>query len=136
MERKMLQTSLSYKQVIISSIIGMVLWFCAAKLMHVIVKQNFYNGYGITVTYALTIPGTIPFVILLRKLVGLRTDQIAIGYTIATTAALLLDGAVFAFFPSLYADNAADALQAAAAILWGAGVGQVLALVINKEGTV
>ena len=129
----MQRTSLSSQQIVISVIIGAILWFCAAMLMRAIVPLDFYNGAGVVLMYALTIPGTVPFVFLLRKLASLRGDQIAIGYTIATSAALLLDGTAFALFPSLYANNSSDALQAAAAILWGAGVGQILALIINKE---
>ena len=124
--------SLSPKQIMIVAIIGAILWFCAALLMRAVVKMDFYDGMGVAIVYALTIPGTIPFVILLRKLAGLREDQIAIGYTVATAVALMLDGSAFAFFPSLYADNPADGLQAAAAIFWGAGVGLVLAVVMNR----
>ena len=124
--------SLSPKQIIIAAIIGAILWFCAAMLMRAVVKMEFYDGMGVAIVYALTIPGTIPFVILLRKLAGLGQDQIAIGYTVATAVALMLDGSAFAFFPALYADNPADGLQAPAAILWGAGVGLVLAIIMNR----
>ncbi len=129
----MQRTSLSQTQILSAFIFGAVAWFGAAMLMRTIVPLDFYNGAGVALFYAITIPFTVPFVLLLRKTIGLRADQIAIGYTLATTAALLLDGTAFAFFPSLYADVPADALQAAAAILWGAGVGQVLALWMNKE---
>lgn len=125
-------TSLSSKQIVIVSIVGAILWFCAALLMRAVVKLDVYNGAGVVAVYALTVPGSIPFAILLRKLAELRRDQTAAGYAIATAVALLLDGSAFAFFPSLYADNPADALQAAAAILWGAGVGLVLSLVMNR----
>ena len=124
--------SLSRKQIMTVAIIGAILWFCAAMLMRDVVKMDFYDGMGVAIVYALTIPGTIPFVILVRKLAGLREDQIAIGYTVATAVALMLDGSAFAFLPSLYADNPADGLQAAAAILWGAGVGLVLAIIMNR----
>jgi hypothetical protein len=133
MEVKMRRTSLTQTQIIIAVITGMIAWFSAAMLMRAIVPLDFYNGFGVSLFFIITIPGTIPFVFILRSIAGLRGDQIAIGYTIATTAALLLDGIAFAFFPSFYADDPADALQAAAAILWGAGVGQVLALWMNKE---
>ena len=124
--------SLSAKQIIIVAIIGAILWFCAAMLMRAVVKMDFYDGMGVAIVYALTIPGTIPFVILVRKLAGLGQDQVATGYTVATAVALMLDGSAFAFFPALYADNPADGLKAAAAILWGAGVGLVLALIMNR----
>jgi hypothetical protein len=133
MEAKMQRTSLSQTQVIFAFVFGAIAWFGAAMLMRAIVPLEFFNGAGVALVYAITIPATVPFVFLLRKTIGLRADQIAIGYTLATTAALLLDGTAFAFFPSLYADDPADALKAAATILWGAGVGQVLAFWMNKE---
>jgi hypothetical protein len=133
MEAKMQRTSLTQTQIIIAVITGMIAWFGAAMLMRAIVPLDFFNGVGVVLVYAITIPVTIPFVFMLRRIAGLRADQIAIGYTLATTAALLLDGTAFAFFPSLYADDPADALKAAATILWGAGVGQVLAFWMNKE---
>jgi hypothetical protein len=133
MEAKMQRTSLTQRQIIIAVIMGMIAWLGAAMLMRAIVPLDFFSGAGVALVYAITIPGTIPFVFMLRRIAGLRADQIAIGYTLATTAALLLDGTAFAFFPSLYADDSADALKAAATILWGAGVGQVLAFWMNKE---
>lgn len=81
----------------------------------------------------MTIPGTVPFVLLSRKLAGLRVSQTAIGMLVVTATALLFDGAAFAFFPSLYANNPGDTTQAAAAILWGAGVALFLGLFMNKE---
>ena len=90
--------SLSPKQIMIVAIIGAILWFCAAMLMRAVVKMEFYEGMAVAIVYALTIPGTIPFVILVRRLAGLHQDQIAIGYTVATAIALMLDGAAFALF--------------------------------------
>ena len=119
-------------QMVILGTVGALLWFLAALLMCAIVPLDFYRGVGIMIVYAFTIPGTWPFVLLIRRLASLRADQTAIGVTIVTAAALLLDGTAFAFFPALYADNSGDAVQAAAAILWGAGVALVLGLLMNK----
>ncbi len=126
-------SSLQSRQIVILIILGAIFWFLAALLMRAIVPLPFYDGAGIALVYSLTIPGTLPFVFLVSCFAGLQSGQIALGYTIATTAALLLDGCAFAFMPSLYANNPGDAVQAAAAILWGAGVGQVLAFVIDRR---
>jgi hypothetical protein len=124
---------LTLRQAIVLTISGAIFWFLAAMLTGAIVPLPFYHGWGVALVYALTIPGTVPFVFIVSRIASLHRSQIAIGYTIATTAALLLDGCALAFTPSLYADNSADALQAAAAILWGAGVGQVLALFMDRR---
>jgi hypothetical protein len=119
-------------QTVLLAIIGAVLWFLAALLMRAIAPRAWYDGAGIALVYALTVPGTLPFILLARKLARLHKRQTAMGILIVTAAALLLDGIAFAFFPALYADNPADTTQAAAAILWGAGVGLVLAFILNK----
>jgi hypothetical protein len=119
-------------KIILLVILGAIFWFFAALLTRLLVPLPFYQGWGIVAVYALTIPGTVPFVFIVSKIAGLYRGQIATGYTIATTSALLLDGCALAFTPALYANNSSDALQAAAAILWGAGVGQVLAFIIHR----
>jgi hypothetical protein len=122
-------------QIALLAAIGAVLWFLAALLMRAIAPMPWYEGAGIALVYALVIPGTLPFILLSRKLAGLHKGQTAMGILVVTATALLLDGIAFAFFPALYADNPADTTQAAAAILWGAGVGLVLAFIFNKGET-
>jgi hypothetical protein len=132
MTSSMRNSGLPTGQIAMLVIFGAVLWFAAAMLTRFLVPMPFYDGWGIALVYALVIPGTVPFVMMARPLARLRVDQTAMGITIVTATALLLDGTAFAFFPSLYANNAPDAAQAAAAILWGAGVALVLAMVMNK----
>jgi hypothetical protein len=129
------QAILSTTQITLLAVIGAVLWFLAALLMRAIAPMPWYEGVGVAVVYALTVPGTVPFILLSRKLAGLHKGQTAMGILVVTAAALLLDGIAFAFFPALYADNPADTTQAAAAIMWGAGVGLVLAFIFNKGET-
>ena len=128
-----LNANLSLRQISLLIFLGALFWFMAALLMRAIVPLPFYDGWGVATVYVLTIPATLPFVFIVSKISALHRSQIAIGYTIATTAALLLDGCAFAVIPWLYADNSTDALQAAAAILWGAGVGQMLAFINSRR---
>lgn len=114
-------------------IIGAVLWFAAAILLRTIVPNGAFEGNRHILLYALTIPATVPFVWMVQKLAGLASNRIAIGYSLATATALLLDGIAVAWFPSLYGTELSQVTNSAAAILWGAGVGIILAFIMNKE---
>jgi hypothetical protein len=117
-------------QIAILAAFGAILWFLAALLMGAIEPLGAFQGSGVILLYGLVVPGTVPFVILLRKVARLRGDQTALGVTIATGAASMLDGVALVAIPSLYGANTAGA---AAAILWGAGVGLILGVVMNRR---
>ena len=114
-------------------IIGAALWFLAAIILRIIAPLGALEGSARALTYALVIPGTLPFVYLTRMLVKLRADQIFTGIAAVTATALLIDGIVVAWFPQIYGGSLPQVTNCAAAILWGAGVGLTLAFILNKE---
>ena len=124
---------LSTRQTGTLGVIGMVLWFIAAILLRNIGPLGAFEGGNRVLLYALTIPGTMPFIGMTQKLARLASNQIAIGIAIVTATALLLDGVAVAWFPRLYGHELAQVTNSAAAILWGAGVGLILAFLLNKE---
>ena len=124
---------LTTKQTLALAIIGAVLWFAAAVLLRTIGPNGAFQGNRHILLYALTIPATVPFIWLVQKLVRLANNRIAIGYSLATATALRLDGVAVAWFPALYGSDLPQVANSAAAILWGAGVGMVLAFVMNRE---
>ena len=126
---------LTTKQTQMLIIIGAVLWFAAAVLLRTIGPNGAFEGNRHILLYALTIPATVPFIWLVQKLVGLPNNRIAIGYSLATATALLLDGIAVAWFPALYGGDVPQVTNSAAAILWGAGVGMILAFIMNREPT-
>lgn len=122
---------LSSRQLLITAGLGVVLWFSAALLIRALAPLGVFEGAARVWLYALVIPGTVPFVFLLEKLAGLARTQIALGYSVATAAATLCDGVALAWFPDLYG-GAGVSGAAGAVILWGAGVGLVLAFLRNR----
>ena len=124
---------LSTRQTGTLAVIGAVLWFIAAILLRNIGPWGAFEGGNRVLLYALTIPGTIPFIWMTQRLARLASNQIAIGIAIVTATALLLDGVAVAWFPQLYGNELAQVTSSAAAILWGAGVGLMLAFLMNKE---
>jgi hypothetical protein len=124
---------LTNSQTFLLVIIGAALWFLAAIILRTVAPMGALEGQTRALTYALVIPGTLPFVYLTQMLVKLRADQIFTGIAVVTAAALLIDGIVVAWFPGVYGRTLPQVTNCAAAILWGAGVGLVLAFILNKE---
>ncbi len=125
-------SQLSTAQIAILAIYGAILWFLAAILVRTIGPMGFLDGVWGIITYALVIPGTVPAILAARPLARLRRDQTAVGIAIVTATALLLDGIAHAWFPTIYGSDPALIVKGAAAIFWGAGVGLVLAIIMNK----
>lgn len=119
-------------QTILLILIGAALWFLAAVMLRIVAPMGALEGSARAITYALIVPGTLPFVWGTRVLVKLRRDQIAIGIAVVTATALLIDGIVVAWFPVVYGSSLPQVTNSAAAILWGAGVGMLLAFILNK----
>ncbi len=123
---------LSAGQIITMAVFGAVLWLLAALTLRYLGPMGIYEGINRGVLYALIVPGTVPFVLLARWIGGLASNQIAIAYAVGTTSAMLLDGLALAWFPALYGGTPELVAGAGAAILWGAGVGQLLAFLFNR----
>jgi hypothetical protein len=124
--------TLTSRQTFTMALMGAVLWLAAALLIRALEPLDIFEGSTRVLVYALTIPGTWPFVLLLERLGKLARNQVAMGYAVGTASATLLDGLALAWFPSLYGNSVAHIAGAGAVILWGAGVGLVLALLRNR----
>lgn len=111
---------------------GVSLWLGAALLLQWLAGAGYLTGSARVAVYALVVPGTLPFVLLIRRLAGLAADQLALGVAVVTATALLCDGIAVAWNPALYGQSSEAALAASAAVLWGAGVGMMLAFVFNR----
>jgi hypothetical protein len=123
---------LTVTQIVILAIYGAVLWYAAALLVRKIGPMGALDGGWRLLTYALVIPGTVPAIMIARPIAKLRRDQTLAGISVVTATALLLDGIAHAWFPAIYGTDPALIVKGAAAIFWGAGVGLVLALSMNK----
>lgn len=126
-------TNLNSRQAIILAVYGVVLWFLAAMLVRMLSPIGALSGVWQVVTYVLVVPGTVPAIFGARVIAKLARGQTAMGITVVTAAALLLDGVAFAWFPVLYGPDPAQWLAGAAVILWGAGVGLVLGILMNRD---
>ncbi len=123
---------LSRGQVVTVVVYGVVLWFLAALTCRFLAPMGVFDGMNRVILYAAIWPGTVPFVFLAMKIARLSRSQIGIAYSIATAAAMLCDGVALAWFPALYGTKVEYIAASGAVILWGAGVGIILACLWNK----
>jgi hypothetical protein len=130
------RAGLTDHQIVLLVIIGALLWFLAAIILRIIAPMGALEGFARAITYALVIPGTLPFVLLTKRIVKLRADQLFSGVAVATTTALLIDGIVIAWLPAVYAGTLPQIVNCVAAIFWGAGVGLALAFILNKGANI
>lgn len=125
--------NLTMAQIATLFVYGVVLWFAAALLVRTIGPMGLLEGIWGILIFLLVIPGTVPAISIARPLAKLSSDQTLAGIAVVTATALLLDGVAHAWFPQIYGTDPALIVKGAAAIFWGAGVGLVLAFVMNKE---
>lgn len=111
---------------------GVVVWFVGALVCRWIGDAGWYAGTARWVAYAALIPGTLPVLLLLRALAGLRSDQMALASAVATAAAITLDSVAMVVMPELYAANSENLASAGASILWGGAVAIFLGCWLNR----
>jgi hypothetical protein len=119
-------------QIATLAILGAVLWLAAALLLRLLAPLGVYDGAARVVLYAMIVPGTWPFVLLLVRLARLPRAQAVPAVALALAVAMLLDGIALAWLPGLYGTSPDHLAGAGAAILWGAGVFLVLAFVAAR----
>ena len=121
---------LTTRQTVIMLALGVVLWFLAALLMRALAPFGWLTPRDAPLLYALVVPGTVPFVLLARRVARLGNQRLLGGVAMATAAATLCDGVALMWYRPLYGS---DPLDAAATILWGAGVALVIAALLARR---
>lgn len=124
---------LTGRQIAISILLGIILWFVAAMILRIVGPMGALDGWARAVTFALVVPGTVPFVYVFRRVAGLVGEQLLIGIAIGTMAAAFADGVALSWLPALYGEGADQLAGSGATILWGVGVVLMLAHVIGRR---
>jgi hypothetical protein len=125
--------NLSVGQFMIVAALGIVLWFIAAILLRLVGPLGAFDGINRALLYLAIVPGTVPFVFLIRWAAGLKKTQTALGCALVTGAALISDGLAFAYWPTLYGSTQEHIMAASAAVLWGGGVAILLGFLFNRS---
>ena len=123
-------SALTARQSATMTLAGIVLWYAAALLLRGLSDAHLLGGASGALVFALIVPGTLPFVLLLQRLGRLSAEQMVPGYALATTAALLCDGVAMTWHPTLYGADDLAARLAAGAVIFGGAVGLALAFAV------
>jgi hypothetical protein len=124
---------LSTVQTITLAVIGAVYWFIAALIVRWTAANWVGNDPMTAVVFGLIVVGTVPALLLGYRVAGVARAHAAIGATIMTAAALLLDGVALTWVRALYGSDPATVLGGSAAIMWGAGIALVLGMAIERR---
>lgn len=126
-------TALTSTQTLRALGLGAALWLLAALILRVIGPMGAMEGLARLWLFLAIVPGTVPFVLLFRQVVGLGPGQLTTGFALGTAMATVLDGLALSWAPGLYGDSLALIAGSGATILWGAGVGIFLAHAIDRR---
>ena len=123
---------LTARQMSVAAVCGLVLWLAAALLLRVIGPMGVYDGAARIALYVAIIPGTVPVLWLMRALARLQPGQMVPAMAMGTGTATIMDGVALAWFPDLYGAGVALHAGAGGTILWGGGVGLLLAFWFDR----
>jgi hypothetical protein len=127
--------SLSSRQFIIASVYGAVFWFIAAMFIRFGIPWGLYDrGLSNIVLFVASVPASVPFVVGVAAVAGLRRSQYVAGMAVADLTAMLLDGIALTWAGGLYGEPGADILPGAAWLLWGVGLSLCAAFVLERRG--
>ena len=124
--------TLTHRQVWLAALNGAALWLAAALLLRWLGPLGIHDGAARVILYALVLPGTYPFNLLIKAIARLERGQMVQALALGTAVATLLDGIALAWFPNLYGIGIEMHMGAATVILWGAGVGILLAFWMDR----
>ncbi len=124
---------LAPRQITTLAVIGAAYWFIAAIIVRATAAGWVGNDRLTALVFGLIMPGTVVALLVGYRLAGVGRNHAAIGATIMTGTASLLDGLALSWLPSLYGETPVVVLGGAAAILWAAGVALVLGIVLERR---
>lgn len=112
--------------------VGVTLWLVFIFVVRSI-PWAFDGSWRSILLFLLSIPLTYGFVVFLKRAVSLDAQSIFQATALATMPALLLDSFVFTFISSWYGATEARVRHGAGFILWGAGMGMLMAWSMNTS---
>jgi hypothetical protein len=112
---------------------GMVFWLGFAIFVRVLEPFGLLQGTVKVVMFVLAVLITVALMVAIRAVMGYPAARMVEAIGIITGVAIMLDGLAFGFFPELYGREAAHQVAGAGLILWGGGVGMMVALWMQRR---
>lgn len=111
---------------------GVIFWFIGALICRYAGASGAFDGSNRVLLYAALIPGTLPVILLVRRIARLAPDEIALGSAIATATAIACDGIALVVIPDLYGTGTEQTAASGAVILWGGAVAIAIGCWLNR----
>lgn len=111
---------------------GIVFWFIGALICRWVGAIGAFDGANRALLYAALVPGTFPFILLVRRIARLAPDQVALGSAVVTAAAIACDSIALVAIPQLYGAGIEQTAASGAVILWGGAVAIAIGCWLNR----
>ena len=111
---------------------GIIFWFIGALICRWVGELGGFEGANRALVYAALIPGTLPVILLVRRIARLAPDQVALGSAIVTAAAIMCDSIALVVIPDLYGAGVEQTAASGAVILWGGAVAIAIGCWLNR----
>ncbi|MDF8332346.1 hypothetical protein [Novosphingobium cyanobacteriorum] len=127
MEDNAFPARLSLRQSIVMIVAALALWYSGALLVQALSSAGMLGGSAGVIAFVLTVPGTLPFVLALRTLAGLSSEQVVPGCALTIGTVIVCDGMAVTWHPAFYGVGDTAVRLSAGAVLFGGGVALLLA---------
>jgi Family of unknown function (DUF5367) len=114
--------------------LGVVFWYQAAMIINYFGESVFREGNPkMILFFLLAIPLTIGSMYITAFIAKLKPSELLKPVVIMTFTATFLDGIALVWFRQIYSNSFEVATNGAALILWGAGIGLLLAFLLDLK---
>ncbi len=113
--------------------LGAVFWFGFAMFVRVLEPFGLLQGGARAVMFVIAVPIVLVMIPGARAVLRYPAERMTEIIGIITAFAILLDGLAFGFFPAIYGSDPAHQIAGAGLILWGGGLGILVAYAIQMR---
>lgn len=113
--------------------LGVVFWFGFAMFVRLLEPFGLLQGGAKVGMFVIAIPLNVVLMEGIRRMMRYPAARMTEIIGIISAYAIMLDGLAFGFFPGLYGNAPAHQIAGAGLILWGGGVGLLVAYAIQMR---
>jgi hypothetical protein len=113
------------------AVLGVLFWFGFAMFVRFMEPFGLLQGGARVAIFVVAIPIVLTLIPGVRMAMRFPAERMTEIIGIITAFAILLDGLAFGFFPAIYGTDPAHQIAGAGLILWGGGLGILVAYAIQ-----